>query len=93
LRKETDVDQAAHLTVPRRRLRVAVTTVAVLATLTVGTTGAAAAPPTAQAAAPPGAGTGPTRDTEPRTLTPGFLLDRGRYRGFDAPQAQLSTLP
>jgi probable HAF family extracellular repeat protein len=86
------MDRAAPMTVPRRRLRVAVTAVAVLATLTIGTT-MAATPPMARAAAPSAADTGPTPGTEPRTLAPGFVLDRGRYLGFDAPQAQLSTLP
>jgi hypothetical protein len=38
-------------------------------------------------------GASSSQDPRPRTGVPGFLLDRGRYRGFDAPEAQLATLP
>jgi hypothetical protein len=31
--------------------------------------------------------------TAPRTFAPGFLLDRRRYKAFDAPDARLSTAP
>jgi hypothetical protein len=81
------MDWAAHLTVPRRRLRVAVTAVVMLATLTVGTTGVAASTPTPVSATAAAAGTGP------RTPAPGFLLKRGRYTRFDAPDAVQQTVP
>ena len=64
------------------RLRLAVAGAVVLTALT--TASAAAAPPTSM---------GVQADARPRSLTPGFLLDRGRYRPFDAPQARSSTLP
>ena len=76
----------------RRHMRLAVAGAAMLATLTVGTTTAATSP-MARAATPSAADTGSSLGTGPRTPTPGFVLDRGRYLGFDAPQAQLSTLP
>lgn len=38
-------------------------------------------------------GASSSQDPRPRTGVPGFLLDRGRYRGFDVPEAQLATLP
>jgi probable HAF family extracellular repeat protein len=65
----------------RGRLRLAVAGAVMLTALI--TASAAAAPTTM----------GEQTDAGPRTPTPGFLLDRGRYRGFDAPQARFSTLP
>jgi probable HAF family extracellular repeat protein len=73
-----------------RRLRMAVAGAAVLSALTVTT--AAAAPPTPMG----GPAAGPTRlgaDTRPRTPVPGFLLDRGRFIRFDAPNAGIETGP
>jgi uncharacterized membrane protein len=66
------------------RLRLAVAGAVVLTVLATATATAAAAPPTPM---------GGQADAGPRTPTPGFLLDRGRYRPFDAPQARSSTLP
>jgi probable HAF family extracellular repeat protein len=66
------------------RLRLAVAGAVVLTALATATATAAAAPPTPM---------GGQADAGPRTPTPGFLLDRGRYRPFDAPQARSSTLP
>jgi hypothetical protein len=62
------------------RLRLAVAGAAVVTSLTAAT--AAAAPPT------------PMReqaDTGPRSLTPGFLLDRGRYTTLEVPGATVET--
>lgn len=60
-------------------------------------TAATAAP---SAPSPMGAALEPTRlgataspSTRPRTAVPGFLLDRGRYLKFDAPQAGTETAP
>ena len=78
------------MTVPRRRLRLAVTAAVVLATLTIGTT-AAAAPLLAQAAPRPAAGADAAAG--PRSLTPGFLLDRGRYTTLEVPGATVETAP
>jgi probable HAF family extracellular repeat protein len=35
----------------------------------------------------------PAASSSPRSPVPGFLLDRGRYTAFDAPEAVFSTLP
>jgi hypothetical protein len=85
----------AHTAPGRGRLRLAVTAAVALAALMVSTTGAAAAPPAAPAAALSLAAAGSTLDTQPRSLTPGFLLDldRNRVTTFDAPQARVGTLP
>jgi probable HAF family extracellular repeat protein len=71
------------------RLRVALAGAVVLVAFTVSTAMAAAAPVGAPAAE---LGASATSAANPRTPTPGFLLHRGRYRGFDAPQARFSTL-
>jgi hypothetical protein len=67
----------------RRRLGVLITGAAVLTTL-MTVTAAASAP----AMKPPAPGL-----TRPRTVVPGFLLDRGRYTKFDAPTAVTETAP
>jgi hypothetical protein len=72
------------------RLCPAVAAAVVLIAFTVSTAMAAAAPVATPAAE---LGTSANSAANPRTPTPGFLLDRGRYRGFDAPQARFSTLP
>ena len=47
------------------------------------------------ATTPPGSSAATTRartgDTRSRTPVPGFLLDRGRFTGFDAPRASIET--
>jgi hypothetical protein len=67
----------------RGRLRLAVAGAAVLTALTTAT--AAAAPPAQEE--PSGRGTA----TTPSSLTPGFLLDRGRYTTLEAPGATGET--
>jgi probable HAF family extracellular repeat protein len=64
---------------PRRGLRLAVAGGVLLTALTAAT--AAAAPSTM----------GNQADTRPRSLTPGFLLDRGRYLTLEVPGATVET--
>jgi probable HAF family extracellular repeat protein len=78
----------------RRRIRLVVTGAVVLTALTVATAGASApsqlgvrAPEMARPARTTGTG------TRPRTPSPGFLLDKGRFSGFDAPGASMQTGP
>jgi hypothetical protein len=65
-----------------RRLRLAVAGAAVLTALTTAT--AAASPPTPM---------GVQADAGPRSLTPGFLLDHGRYTTLEVPGATVETGP
>ena len=65
---------------PRRRLRLAVAGAIVLTALTAAT--AAAGRPTTM---------GEQADASPRSLTPGFLLDRGRYTTLEVPGATVET--
>jgi len=90
-----------------RRLRLAVAGGVALVALTVATAGASAATPagtsgpalarpgTGGLAGGPGSGlrarSGPA--TGPRTPIPGYLLQRGRYLKFDAPDAVQQTAP
>jgi probable HAF family extracellular repeat protein len=67
-----------HRTIPGR-LRLAVAGAVVLTTLTMAPAGAALAPA--------GGGVG----TLPRSPSPGFLLDRGRYTTIEAPGASVET--
>jgi hypothetical protein len=55
--------------------------------------GAAVEPIRLGATASPGIGPRTSASTRPRTAVPGFLLDRGRYLTFDAPQAGTETAP
>jgi probable HAF family extracellular repeat protein len=73
----------------RRRLRLAVAGAAVLTALTVAT--AAASPPTPRGAATAMGAARLGADTRPRSLSPGFLLDRGRYTTIEAPGATGET--
>ena len=66
----------------RRRLRLAVAGAVVLTALTTATA----------IAAPPGP-MGVQADARPRSLTPGFLLDRGRYTTLEVPGATVETAP
>jgi hypothetical protein len=71
-----------------RRLRLAAAGAAVLTALTVATAGASTPTPMGGQAA------GLVRlgaDTRPRSLTPGFLLERGRYTTLEAPGATVET--
>jgi probable HAF family extracellular repeat protein/YD repeat-containing protein len=90
---------AAH-----RGLRLVVAGAVVLTALTAAT--ATASPPTLmELSAPelsrPGTAAGATpsigpragASTRPRTPIPGFLLERGRYSKFDAPEAVVQTVP
>jgi hypothetical protein len=69
---------------PRRsvggHIRLAVAGALALTTITMATAGATA---------------GPRQDAEdrPRTAAPGFVLEQGRYRAFDVPDARVSTSP
>jgi hypothetical protein len=63
-----------------RGLRLVVAGAVVLTALTAAT--AAAAPPTT---------VGEQADARPRSLTPGFLLDRGRYSTIEVPGATVET--
>ena len=65
-----------------RRLCLAVAGAAVLTALTTAT--AAASPPTPM---------GVQADAGPRSLTPGFLLERGRYTTLEVPGATVETAP
>jgi probable HAF family extracellular repeat protein/YD repeat-containing protein len=83
---------------PRRGLRLAVAGAVLLTALTTAT--ATAAPPTPMGVSAherPRLGATPSSrpgaSTRPRTPTPGFLLERGRYTRFDAPDAVLQTVP
>jgi hypothetical protein len=67
----------------RVQLRLAVAGAVVLAALTAATTGASAATTRGRTGG----------ETAPRTPVPGFLLDRGRFMGFDAPRAGIETAP
>ena len=75
------------------RLRLVAAAAVVLVAFTVSTAMAAAPVGTPAELTLVGATTRVGATAEPRTPTPGFVLDRGRYRGFDAPQARFSTLP
>jgi hypothetical protein len=88
--EETDMTSTARTLVSGGRLRLTLAAVVVLVAFTVSTAMAAAAPVGAPAAELVASA---NTAANPHTLTPGFLLDRGRYRGFDAPQARFSTLP
>lgn len=91
----------------RHRFGFLVAGAAILTTLAVTTAGAATPAPMAGQAAGlvrlgagdpgsgPGAGLRASTDasTRPRTSVPGFLLERGRFTRFDAPQAGLETGP
>lgn len=85
-----------------RRLHLAVAGAAVLSALTMATAGASA--PISMGGTEArlsrlGAGLSPSTSppidsgTRPRTPIPGFLLERGRYTRFDAPDAVLQTAP
>jgi hypothetical protein len=87
---------------PGRGLRLAVAGAVLLTALTTAT--ATAAPPTptgVSAPARPRPGTAASAtpssrtdaSTRPRTPIPGFLLKRGRYTKFDAPDAVVQTVP
>ena len=65
-----------------RRLRLVVAGAAVLTALTTAT--AAASPPTPM---------GVQADAGPRSLTPGFLVDHGRYTTLEVPGATVETGP
>ena len=78
----------------RRRIRLAVGGAVVLTALTVATADASVPSQTGVRGpemARPAGGTG--TGTRPRTQAPGFLLDRGRATGFDAPGARMQTGP
>jgi uncharacterized membrane protein len=86
----------------RRRIRPAITGAVVLTALMASTAGASAT--TSTAASTPGltrlgASTilsplpGARPGTGPRALQPGFLLDRGRYIGFDTPDPDVFLAP
>ena len=86
----------------RRGLRLVVAGGMLLTALTTATaTAAPATPMEVSAPEPPrpgtGAGAAPSSrtgaSTRPRTAIPGFVLDRGRYAKFDAPDAVLQTVP
>jgi uncharacterized membrane protein len=72
------------LPIPRRgvagRVRLAVAGALALTTITMATAGATA-------------GTRQCTDDSPHTAAPGFLLERGRYRTFDVPDARVGTSP
>jgi hypothetical protein len=72
------------LPIPRRgvagRVRLAVAGALALTTITMATAGATA-------------GTRQRIDDRPHTAAPGFLLERGRYRTFDVPDARVGTSP
>jgi hypothetical protein len=73
----------------RRRRHLAIAGAVVLAALT--TAPAAAAMPPMEATAPRPTSTSLRADTRPRTPLPGFVLDKGRFTGFDAPGAVMQT--
>jgi hypothetical protein len=81
-REETDMTSMAP-TMGRvgGRLRLAVAGAVVLTALTMATATAAPTPMGVQA------------DARPRSLTPGFLLDRGRYPTLEVPGATVETAP
>jgi probable HAF family extracellular repeat protein len=87
---------------PRRGLRRVVAGAVVLTALTAATAAASPATPMAVSAPErpwPGAAAGATpssragSSTRPRTPIPGFVLERGRYTRFDAPDAVQQTNP
>jgi hypothetical protein len=64
------------------------------ATAAVASALAAATVLAALVVAPPApASAGSTRDTEPRTPFPGFVLERGRYRTIEAPDPGVLQYP
>jgi uncharacterized membrane protein len=84
------MDWAPRTTVPRGRLRLALGAAVVVTALAMGTAGASTTT-AVPATAPTLRGANP--DTRPRSLTPGFLLDRGRYTTIEAPQGREGTIP
>jgi hypothetical protein len=90
--EEAEMPSTAGTMVRGSRLRLVVAGAVVLAACTVSTAMAAAAP-VGTPAELTRVGTSTGAAAEPRTPTPGFVLDRGRYRAFDVPQARFSTLP
>jgi probable HAF family extracellular repeat protein len=78
--------------VTRSRALAAIATAAILTALTVATAAVSATTsPAAKGSDWPRNRSG--ADTAPRSLVPGFLLDRGSFTAFDAPDARVETLP
>jgi hypothetical protein len=73
-----------------RRIRLAITGAVAVTALTVGT---AAAMPTNQVDTQAPRQTRPLHRQRPRTPSPGFLLDKGRFTIFDVPAARVGTSP
>jgi hypothetical protein len=73
-----------------RRIRLAITGAVAVTALTVGT---AAAMPTNGVETQAPRQTRPLHRQQPRTPSPGFLLDKGRCTTFDVPDARVGTSP